>query len=96
MYYEPEIMNAYKLLHEGVLAFAHAEQQGIRIDMEYVTLKMKHLTRTIEKLEANFSKTKFFRHWQHTVKGKVNIHSNVQLANFLYKIKGIQIEKETV
>jgi DNA polymerase-1 len=95
-YLDPEMYSGYQLLHDGILALARAEQQGLRVDMEYLEGKKKHITREIEKLEEQFKKTKFFKHWQHTVKGNVNIHSNVQLANFLYKIKGIKIEKETI
>lgn len=95
-YLSPEIYKAYQLLHNGVLALANAEQQGIRVDMEYLEGKKNHINKEIEKLEIKFKQTKFFKHWQHTVKSTVNIHSNAQLANFLYKTKKIKIEKETV
>jgi DNA polymerase-1 len=94
--YNPRTEEAYRLLHDGVLAMAHAEQQGLRVDMEYIEIRRKHIDKTIQKLEDKFMRTKFYKHWSHTVIGKVNINSNTQLANFLYRVKKIKVEKETV
>ena len=91
----PRTGDAYQLLHNGVLALARAEQQGIRVDMEYVETKKAHLTRRIDRLEEQFKQTNFYKHWQHTVKGTINIHSNLQLAHFLYNVKKLKVEKET-
>ena len=38
---------AYNLLHQGTLAFARAEQQGMRIDVEYCERKKTLLTKKI-------------------------------------------------
>jgi DNA polymerase-1 len=96
MTYNPRTEEAYQLLHNGILALARAEQQGIRVDMSYVEKKKTNLTRRLDKLEESLKQTNFFKHWQHSVKGTININSNLQLANYLYKIKGLEIEKETV
>jgi len=92
----PRTDEAYRLFHDGILALCRAEQAGIRVDVEYVENKKNHLTRKIERLEHQFQDTKFYRHWQHSVGGKINIHSNQQLAHFLYDIKKITPPKETV
>jgi len=86
----PKTKYAYDLLHEGTLALARAEQQGLRINMDYCEKKKAHLTRKIERMERLFKETNFFKHWQHTVKSPVNINSNLQLSNFLYKIKKLE------
>jgi len=91
----PKTKEAYRLFHEGALAFARAERQGLRVDIEYIERKKRVLTRKIERLETEFKDSALFRHWQHTVRGKININSNPQLAYFLYKVKKIKIEKET-
>jgi len=95
MKYNPRTYEAYQLFHDGILALSRAEQAGIRVDLEYIDRKKDHLTRKIERLEERFKGSDFFKHWQHTVRGKVNINSNVQLAHFLYVIKKIKVEKET-
>ena len=91
----PKTNEAYQLFHEGILAFARAERQGLRVDIDYVQSKKEHLTRKMEKLEKEFRATKFFAHWQHSAGKAINIHSNPQLSHFLYRIRKIKVEKET-
>jgi DNA polymerase I-like protein with 3'-5' exonuclease and polymerase domains len=92
----PNTLEAYKLLHEGTLALARAEQQGIRIDIDYAAKTEKELDEKIKRLESRLKKTNFYKHWAHTVRnGKPNIYSNAQLANFLYKTKKINPVKTT-
>ncbi len=91
----PHTQDAYKLLHDGILALARAEQQGIRVDTDYVEAKKGQLTRKIHRLEKEFEQTNFFKHWQHSQRGKVNINSNYQLSYFLYKVKKLKPDKET-
>jgi DNA polymerase I-like protein with 3'-5' exonuclease and polymerase domains len=86
---------AYKLLHDGILALGRAEQQGIRVDMDYVTLKKEQIARRISRLEEEFKKTTFYKHWVHSRGGKVNINSGSQLRHFLYDVKKIEPAKLT-
>ena len=95
MQVNPKTFDAYNLLHNGVLAFSRAEQQGIRVDMDYVERKKAWLVRKMDKLEEEFKETKLFKHWQHSSKSKVNINSNAQLAYFLYNVKKIEPVKFT-
>ena len=95
MIQQPVQKDAYKLLHDGILAFARAEQQGIRIDLDYCKKTKKALTIQIREIEERFFQTKFYRHWSHTTKGKPNINSNAQLGRFLYKTKGLKPVKTT-
>jgi DNA polymerase-1 len=91
----PRTYEAYKLLHDGVLAMAHAEMAGFRVDIEYVERKKAFLIKKMKYLEDQFKETNFFKHWQHSTGGKVNIHSNIQLAHYLYKVKKLKIENTT-
>ena len=87
---QPNTEAAYKLMHDGILALARAERQGMRIDMEYCERKHAHITRKIERMEKQFRETKFFKHWQHSSKSAVNIFSGPQLGRFLYSVKKLQ------
>ncbi len=91
---KPTRLDAYYLLHEGIQAFARAEAQGMRIDLEYCLHKKNHLTRKIEWLRKKLMQTKFYKHWAHVMKNP-NIDSNFQLAKFLYDIKKIKPPKLT-
>ncbi len=92
----PKTIEAYQLMHQGILALARAEQQGIRVDVPYVQKKMEFLTRRINRLESDFKDTQFYKDWEKTTPiGKLNINSSTQLSNFLYKVKGIVPPKFT-
>lgn len=85
---------AYKLLHDGILALARAEQIGMRIDIEYCTRMKYRLTKKVEMLEAKFKATKLFAHWSHVTKNP-NVDSNFQLGHFLYNVKKLKPAKLT-
>ena len=87
--------DAYQLVHNGILALARAERQGIRIDTEYCRKKRQHLARKIDFLEKKVKSTKFYRRWRHIYGAKTNIHSNHQLARILYKEMKIEPPKVT-
>lgn len=97
MLHVPQNINAaYALFHEGILALALAEKQGMRIDLEYCKIKEIELTAQIATLENKFKECSLFRHWQHSTKGPLNINSNYQLAHFLYNVKKIPPAKFTI
>jgi len=79
----PRTAEANKLLLDGSLALAHAEQHGIRVDLNYAEKRKQKLTQRIEKLEKNLKATNFYKRWEHVSK-RVNINSNSQLAHYLY------------
>ena len=87
--------DAYKLIHEGVLALARAERQGIQINVKYCERKRRRLERKIEHLENKLKKTKFYRRWEHIYGAKTNVYSNHQLAQILYKVLKIDPPKLT-
>jgi DNA polymerase I-like protein with 3'-5' exonuclease and polymerase domains len=55
------LTNAYNLIHEGVLALARAERQGIRVDVEAATKHHQELTVSIKELDTAFKETKGIR-----------------------------------
>jgi DNA polymerase I-like protein with 3'-5' exonuclease and polymerase domains len=57
--------DAYKLIHNGILALARAERQGIRIDTKYCERQRKRLTKKINQLEKEIQGSKRKRgFWQ--------------------------------
>ncbi len=91
----PKSLEAYKLLHNGVLTLAKAERQGIRIDIEYVEKKEAEINQKIKDLETQLYNSNFFKEWKESTKSKVNINSNPQLQYFLYTVKGYEPQKFT-
>lgn len=93
---DPVKYEAYQLFHKGILSLARAERQGLRIDSEYIQSKTLHLTRRIERLEKTFKQSEFFKQWQRSVNGNININSITQLGTYLYGVKQITPKKTTV
>lgn len=87
--------DAYSLLHNGALALARAERQGICIDVNYCESKTKHLTRKIRHLTDKLKQTDFYKTWKKEYGEKTNIGSNHQLARILYDIKGYTPARNT-
>lgn len=92
---KPATKEAYQLIHDGALALARAERQGIRVDLEYCEKQKKKLTRKIEHYRSQLEKTKFYRRWEKVYRGKANLYSNQQLSNILYKHMRIEPPKLT-
>ena len=91
----PATPQAYKLLHNGVLALSRAEQQGLRVDLPYIIKTKEYLTSEMERIDADFKKTTFFKDWTKSSTKAINVNSGDQLAEFLYKTKGIKPPRET-
>lgn len=91
----PETKDAYKLLHEGILALARAERQGLRIDVDSLLKYKIQMQDNIANLEKDFLKSKFFKEWQNSTTKIVNPNSLPQLGEFLYNVKGIKPYKLT-
>ena len=91
----PNTKEAYKLFHDGILALAEIERNGMRVDMQYLLNQKKELTEKIEQLEQQIHESEFFNTWKKKTGKQINIYSSVQLANYLYSIKGITPKKKT-
>ena len=87
---------AYELIHKGALAFARAERQGFRVDVNYCKRKTEFLTKKIEYIEnKKFKNSKIFTLWKKQYGRETNINSNQQLADILYSTMGVKISNTT-
>jgi len=86
---------AYKLFHEGTLALARAEQQGIRIDIDGCNRKKKFLSRKINYLLRKFEETELAKVWRSVYGTGMNVDSNAQLSEVLYNHLGVTPPKLT-
>jgi hypothetical protein len=93
--FNPQSYAAYKLMHDGTIALNHAEQNGFRVDLNYIVKKKDHLKKKMKAAELVFKAGYFFKEWQGSVKDEVNIYSGIQLGKFLYNVKGIKAVKLT-
>lgn len=81
---------AYKLMHEGTLAFADIERNGIRIDTKYYKSQRRYLSQQIDMIECEMDRTKEMKLWKKTYGKEFNIDSNDQLKHILFDKMGIE------
>jgi DNA polymerase-1 len=76
--------NAYKLLHEGTLAFADMEYNGIKVDVRYCRRQKKNINQQIELLELELDRTEEMKVWRKRYKDDFNLDSTDQLKKVLF------------
>jgi DNA polymerase-1 len=86
---------AYNLVHKGILAFAHAEWQGMRVDIDYINKTNEYLTSKIERLERKVNKSDFIKQWRQRFGTKMNTGSGNQMGTMLYEVLGFTPLKTT-
>jgi len=77
---QPTTYDGYKLLHEGVLALADIEENGMCIDIEYCKKQQNHLARRIKHLEKKLLKDKTVKKWKKKYGSQFNFDSDTQMA----------------
>ena len=80
----PITIDGYNLIHEGSLALADAEHNGIRVDYDYILKKDKHLERQIKYYKKNLNKFEEIKKWKKVYNNKFNLKSSPQLQDILY------------
>jgi len=95
MNYQATRADAYQLLHDGRLALARAERQGMRVDTEYCEKTQKSLTRKVKIIKENFEESNLHKTWKKIYRTNVKLDSDYQLAHILYTIMKIDAPKKT-
>lgn len=80
----PTTRDAYQLLHDGSLALARAERNGMRIDVQYCEQTSNHLTRQIQHLEKKLRSSELITYWRRQYGSSFNMDSGDQLSDILY------------
>jgi len=86
----PQTEKAYNLLHEGSIALAQVEANGIRIDMDYLKKATKHTEYKMKKHQERLLKTDIFKEWKKFYKKKTNYDSTDQLGKVLFDLMGYE------
>jgi DNA polymerase I-like protein with 3'-5' exonuclease and polymerase domains len=80
---------AYKLFHEGILAFADMENNGIRIDVGYCRRQKRHIEQQITMLGLELDRSEEVKMWRKVFGDKFSIDSNDQLKKILFTHMGL-------
>jgi DNA polymerase-1 len=76
---------AYDLLHEGALALAQVENNGIRIDVDYVKRTREEVKKDCAEKEVWMRKHDYWSLWRKRYGQKASLGSSDQLSTLLYK-----------
>lgn len=87
--------DGYNLFHEGIQALSRAQQQGMRIDVDYCEKQKEELTQKINDAENEFKESQLYAKWLSVYGVKTNLNSPTQLSHILYKVYKIRPPKFT-
>lgn len=91
----PSTPAAYRLLHEGSLAFAKIEEAGMRIDMDYFSRIRSEVTDSIREARNAIKSHKIYKVWQKQFGTDCNIQSKEQLGTVLFNVMGLECKQFT-
>jgi DNA polymerase I len=91
----PATPEAYRLLHEGALALADVERNGIKIDTDYLDRAIAKAEKQIAELQVELEQDKVARLWRKTYGDRTNFDSGKQLADILFNKLGLECKHWT-
>jgi len=91
---KPTTPEAYNLIHEGLIAFAEASRQGIKINVPYYIKQKKILGAKVKISKKKFYESKTGKLWKKTYPN-INLDSGPQLSDILYNKLGLEVTKQT-
>lgn len=87
--------DAYELFHQGSIALAQVEQNGIRIDEAYLEQALADTAKLIRGNEQELQIGKVWKAWRKEYADKANLGSREQLAHILFDILGHPCSERT-
>lgn len=91
----PTTVEAYRMLHDGVVALSEIEANGIRINVPYLEQAIKKTKQRIKQLKENLESDKVMQTWRETYGRKTNIFSGTQLGVILFDKLGYECPERT-
>ena len=92
---KPSSPEAYKLLMDGADAFADIEENGMRIDTEYLTRTIMETGARIRELENDLRQGPEFDIWRRQYGEKANLGSREQLGVVIFDLMGVECKNRT-
>lgn len=89
------LLDSYNLMHEGAIALAVAERNGIRVDVNYCREKIEWLGEKIEQAERRLRRTELYASWYRRYGSGTSLGSAPQLRSVLYADMGVKAFKQT-
>lgn len=92
----PATPEAYNLLHEGAIALAEVESNGMRVDLGYIDRCIKKTKKRIERIvEEQLNPSEVVQLWRKMYGSATKLSSDTQLAKVLFDKMGFKPPRET-
>ena len=91
----PTTKDAYRLLHEGALALAQIERNGIKINTQRLEFHLKETEKKVQELEQELKADPIFSLWRKEYGASSNLDSGPQLAHVLYDLLSVECKAWT-
>lgn len=88
MIIKPSTPEAYKLIHDGILALSRVEETGIGVDVEYLQKTKKKLAKDIREDETTLRESEEYGKWRRRFGTKTNLSSRRQAATIFFDVMG--------
>jgi DNA polymerase-1 len=82
----PYTRRAHELLHQGSIALAKVEHNGIRIDEKYLRKTLRETAKKVERKRAALERTDVGKAWKKRYRSRFNLESPMQLGNVLFDV----------
>jgi len=86
---------AYRLIHDGAVALAGVEANGIQIDVQYLDGAIADVGARIQRLEGQFRDHAYWTEWKKLYGTNANLGSREQLGKLLFSHMGLANERTT-
>ena len=81
--------DAYKLMHDGILALSRVEENGMCVDTERLEKTIARVSKRIKGIESELKQDDVWRLWKRRFGLDANFGSRVQLGKVLYEELGL-------
>lgn len=89
----PYTEEAYDLLHQGAIALAQVEANGLRVDTDYCEKAIIRTEKKVEDMQRELAGDPVMKEWKKAFGGKFNFNSAEQLGHVLFERMGYKGEK---
>jgi len=92
---KPSSPAAFKLMMNGSSALADIEQNGMRIDVEYLDRTIKETSLKIKELESDLRLDEVYKIWRKLYGDKTDLGSRKQLGKVIFDELGVECKQRT-
>ena len=93
MVVKPVNHRGYKLFHDGAVALAEVEHNGIRMDVDYLHRAIEMVHARTERQETSLARSKLGREWKKRFGSETKLGSRPQLAEMLFGVMKLKCSK---